>query len=139
MPRARGVEYNNLRSVCGLGHSHRSKLEGAVCELIRLRQLAGEIRLDQVEETVYLTAARYKYIADFRCTDLKTGKPFRAEAKGFPDKRWPTTKKLYRLYGELPLEIWGGSHQRPKLVEKIIPEASGGERKCPKCGAELMP
>lgn len=126
-PRAKGVEYNNQASTCSYGHSHRSKLEGSVCGLIWLREKAGEIKLLQVEATVYLTLARYKYIPDFKCLDLKTNEVFFIEAKGFPDKRWPTTKKLWAFYGEAPLHIYTGSHVRPVLDQVITPR-NGAER-----------
>lgn len=115
------VDFHNVVSTCNYGHSHRSKLESSVCQMIYLRERAGEIRLLQVEATVYLTLARYKYIPDFRCVDVKTNEVFFIEAKGYPDKRWPTTKKLWKFYGPGRLEIWSGSHIRPTLDEEIIP------------------
>lgn len=118
------VNYNNQSSLCERGHSHRSKLESAVCQMIQLREKAGELELLQVESAVYLTEARYKYIPDFKCRDIATGKEIYIEAKGYPEKRWPTTKKLWKFYGPGYLEIWGGSHLRLVLDEVIKPKSS---------------
>lgn len=122
--RAKGAEYNNVASTCSYGHSHRSRLEGAVCQMIYFREKAGELKLLQVEATVYMTEAKYKYIPDFKCLDLKTNQEIYIEAKGFANPRWPTTKKLWKFYGLGPLEIWGGTHTRPVLIETIIPKTT---------------
>lgn len=115
------AKYQNEASVCALGHSHRSKLEGAVCQIIQLRQKAGELELLQVEDHIYLTDARIGYIPDFKCKDLKTGEIFHIEAKGFENDRWPMKKKLWKHYGPNRLEIWKGTHTRPYLDEVVIP------------------
>lgn len=106
---------------CALGHSHRSKLEGSVCQILQLRAKAGELEILQVEDHVYMTLARIGYIPDFKCRCLKTGRLFWVEAKGFPNDAWPTKKKLWRFYGPGVLEIWKGTHLRPYLDELIVP------------------
>lgn len=118
-------KYGNDRSTCKLGHSHRSKLEGSVCQILQLREKAGEIEIIQAEEHVYLSDARICYIADFKCKDLKTGEMLYVEAKGFANDRWPIIKKLWAAYGPANLEIWMGSHLRPTLKEIIIPRWKG--------------
>lgn len=112
----------NIPTLCALGHSHRSKLESSVCQVLQLRQKAGELILEQIEDHVYLTLARIGYIPDFRCRDTKTGAVFWVEAKGYPNDTWPIKKKLWRFYGPGPLEIWMGSHLNPTLSEVIIPQ-----------------
>jgi hypothetical protein len=115
-------KHGNERSTCARGHSHRSKLERAVCDLILLREKAGEIRLVQVEDHIYLTKARIGYVVDFKCELIDTGAPLWIEAKGFPNDRWPMKKKLWKHYGPGMLEIWRGTHARPYLDETIIPD-----------------
>lgn len=110
----------NTRSTCALGHSHRSKLEHAVCAIIQLRQKAGELELLQVEDHV-LISGWYRYVPDFKCRDLKTGEVFWIEAKGYANDRWPSTKRGWKHAGPGKLEIWGGSHANPKLVDVVIP------------------
>lgn len=114
-------KHGNQRSTCALGHSHRSKLEHSVCQIIQLRQRAGELELVQVEDTI-LISGWYKYIPDFKCKDTATGDFFWIEAKGFANDRWPSTKRGWRADGPGKLEVWGGSHANPKLIETIIPK-----------------
>ena len=111
----------NVGSLCALNHSHASKLESSVCQMIQLREKAGELKLIQVQAKVYLTRARIGYIPDFLCTDLRTGGDLFVEAKGWPNDTWPIKKKLWKYYGPAPLEIWTGSHLRPVLDEVIVP------------------
>lgn len=116
-------KYGNNRALCALNHSHRSKLEGAVCQILQLRQAAGEIQILQVEDHVLISKAAIKYIADFKCLDLKTRDLFWAEAKGFESDRWPIIRKLWSVYGPGKLEVWKGRHERPVLDEVVIPKA----------------
>jgi hypothetical protein len=112
---------SNKRSLCRLNHSHRSKLESAVCQLLQFRQAAKEIEILQVEDHVYLTRARIGYVADFKCRDLRTGDVFHVEAKGHASDHWKTIRKLWPYYGPNRLEIWIGDHDRPRLDQIIIP------------------
>ena len=119
-------KYGNTRSTCQLGHSHRSKLESAVCQILMLRGKAQELELVQIEDTLYLSDARIKYIADFKCLDLKTQEFFWVEAKGFESPRWPIIQKLWSFYGPGKLEIWKGTHLCPCLEKTISGKLSGG-------------
>jgi hypothetical protein len=112
----------NTRTTCAAGHPHRSKLESSVCQIIQFREKAGELRLVQVEDHVYLSNARIGYIPDFKCQDTQTGEFFWVEAKGFENDRWPILKKLWKFYGPGTLEIWKGTHLRPYLDETIVPK-----------------
>lgn len=123
--KANHLKYSNERSLCALGHSHRSKLESAVCQIIQLREKAGELELLQIEDHVKISGW-YTYVPDFKCKDLETGEIFWIEAKGKADGRWPSTKKGWRHSGPGKLEIWGGTHRAPMLLETIIPR---GEKK----------
>lgn len=121
------AKFGNTTTVgCHYGFSHRSKLEAAVCQLIWLREKAGEIQHLQHEVHVYLTRARIGYVADFKCRDVKSGGEFFVEAKGYANDRWPTIKKLYKFYGPGTLEVWTGTHRRPVLSETIVPVTQGG-------------
>lgn len=100
------------------GYSFHSKLEAATYQLLKLRVAAGEIASIQCQDQVYLTEARVRYIADFKCT-LPDGSFLWVESKGFAAARWPDLKKLWRFYGPGTLEIWGGNYDRPTLLEII--------------------
>lgn len=123
-PKRSGQEakYGNKGGQCSRGHSHRSALEISVCELLLLRERAGELKLLQCEDHVYLTLARIGYVPDFKVQDCKTGEVFWVEAKGFANDRWPMKKKLWRYYGPGRLEIWMGTASRPVLTETIVPK-----------------
>jgi hypothetical protein len=108
----------NIPTHCRHGHKHRSKLEASVCQVLHLRKKAGEIKDIKVEDHIYLTDARIGYVVDFRCT-TSDGKLFWVEAKGHPNDTWAIKKKLWRIYGPGPLEIWMGTHQDPGLDEII--------------------
>lgn len=103
------------------GRNFSSKLEGAVYQLLKARELAGEIKDIEIQNHVYLTDARIHYIPDFKFTFVATDTPGWAEAKGFENERWPMKKRLWKAYGPGPLEIWKGSWQRPRLVETVVP------------------
>jgi len=115
------VKYSNKSSLCAEGHSHRSKLESAVCQLLSLRKRAKEIISFEAESTVKLTRAGIRYIADFRCL-TPGGDALFVEAKGVETPEWRLKLKLWRFYGPGPLEIWKGTHLRPYLHETVIPE-----------------
>lgn len=117
-------KYGNAPTTgCRYGYSHRSKLEAAVCGLIYLRERAGELKHLAHEVHLYLSDARIGYVADFKCAD-PAGVEFYVEAKGYASDRWPTVKKLYKSYGPGTLEIWGGTWQRPSLIETIVPKGA---------------
>lgn len=103
------------------GHSFSSKLELAVYQMLKHRQLAGEITAIQVQAHVYLTDARILYIPDFRCT-LENGEDLFVEAKGFQTDVYRIKRRLWMHYGLAPLEVWMGSPTRLRLEETIIPK-----------------
>jgi hypothetical protein len=86
-----------------------------------LRVKAGEIKSIQHEDHIYLTDARIGYVPDFRCEAIN-GESFWVEAKGYEAPVWPLKKKLWRFYGPGLLEIWGGTHSNPRLIETVIPK-----------------
>jgi len=118
------AKIGNTRSTCALNHSHRSKLESSVCRILQFRESAGDIKILQVEDHIYLTRARIGYVADFKCQFIATGELFWVEAKGYANERWPMKKKLYKFYGPGPLEIWVGDYKKPVLSETIYPQRS---------------
>lgn len=119
------------------GYSFASKLEASVYQILKLREKAGELKILQAQDHVYLTDARIGYIPDFKCEDLITGLDFWVEAKGYASDVWPLKKKLWKFYGPGKLEVWKGTHQRPFLDETITPksnEASGTRARFKKDG-----
>jgi hypothetical protein len=103
------------------GRSFMSKLEAAVFDLLSLREKAGEIRNLRCQVHIYLSEARIGYIPDFGFEFVATSEPGFAEAKGFESDIWKLKKRLWKAYGPGPLEIWKGSHKKPKLIETVYP------------------
>lgn len=123
--------FNNIE-VNVHGISFASKLEASVYMILKAREQAGEIKVLQIQDHVYLTRAEIHYIPDFKCVDLRSGETFFVEAKGYANERWPMKKRLWKFYGPGPLEIWMGTHQRPILKETLIPKIPARQH-CPNC------
>lgn len=108
------------------GRSFASKLEAAVYQMLLAREQAGEIKIIQQQDHIYLTNARIHYIPDFKCEYTATGEFLWVEAKGYEDQKWPIKKKLWKHYGPGNLEIWKGTYSNPFLHEVVTPN-SGAE------------
>lgn len=114
-----GEKYGSKRTQCRRQHSHRSRLESAVCDM--LAEDDPTFELEQVEDHVYLSEGRVLYVADFRLRNKKTGEVFWREAKGKETQRWPSIKRLWKAYGPGRLEIWKGTYCAPRLEQTIVP------------------
>jgi len=101
------------------GYSFSSQLEAAVFDLLKKRELAGEIRIVRVQASVYMTPARILYKPDFECLDLTTGKIFYVEAKGFETIVWRIKYRLWPHFVDADLHIYKGTHGRPYLDEIV--------------------
>lgn len=117
IPPAKTTKYGATKTSLD-GYSFASKLEAETYRILKLRIAAKEIKSIQCQDQVYLTQARIRYVADFKCT-LPDDSFLWVEAKGYAAARWPDLKKLWRYYGPGTLEIWGGNHDRPTLMETI--------------------
>lgn len=103
-----------------------SKLESAVYELLLLRQKAGEIKNIKKQHSVDLgLGVRWK--VDFSFELVETGERIWCEAKGIEGEGYRLKRTMWKNgAGPGPLEIWKGSHARPRLIETIIPRGYGG-------------
>lgn len=110
------------------GYSFGSKLEAAVYQLLKYREIEGSINNLQTQKHVLICGSeghecnhkmKIESVVDFCFIDTKTGQICYAEAKGFPSPQWPIKLRLWRHYRTEPLEIWKGSWQRPYLDEVI--------------------
>lgn len=99
-----------------------SKLEHAVYLILKLRERAGEIELLMTQSRVQLSDAKIVYIPDFKCKLIETGEVFWVEAKGHETPEWKLKKRLWQVYGPGRLEIWKGTHVRPRFSENIVPK-----------------
>lgn len=103
------------------GRSFASKLEAALYDQLLLLEKAGEIREIRCQHHTYLTRSRINYIADFSAFEFKRACTVFYEAKGYSTPVWQLKLKLWRFYGDGPLQIWGGSYNRLILLEEVIP------------------
>ncbi len=117
----------NYTRVKTAGYSYASKLEAGLHGQLLLEEKAGLITVEQVQDTIYLSEARIKYIADYRIFDRALGEHVWCESKGFENDRWPIIKKLWAFYGPGRLRIYKGSYDNIKLDEEIIPNRRGIE------------
>lgn len=110
------------RSVCSAGHPHPSKLEAAVCDLLLLRQRAGDIRNLKWQATVDL-AFGVKWKIDWAFEQAPDWKLTYAEAKGAETRDYKLKLRMWEGGGgpRCRLEIWKGSHRRPMLFRVITP------------------
>lgn len=104
MIRAFKTKYGNRKTTCRQSHPHDSKLEASVCDQLHLRMRIGEIRSIELQDSVYLTDAKIRYVADFKCLAFN-GEIFWVEAKGYPTAVWALKRRLWRVYGPGKLEI----------------------------------
>lgn len=111
------------------GYSYASKLECSVHAMLVLREKAGEIKILQIQPVVKIelppgSGNRWGCRPDFKCLDIASGKEFYVEAKGLECDRFKATRFIWIAAGPAPMELWKGTHQRPVLVEIIVPEVS---------------
>lgn len=113
------------------GYWFDSKLEAALYERLAMFQRGGAISDLKVKPgTVFLSPARIQYRPDFSYVNNKTGEREWAEAKGYPNDKWPMKKKLWKAFGPGVLHIYQGSYKSFRITETITPLAPA----CPHCG-----
>lgn len=98
-----------------------SKLEASTYQILCLREKAGEIKDIRCQHTVDLGFG-VSWKIDFSFTRTLTGETVFAESKGFQDPVYKLKLRMWK-HGAAKglLEIWGGSWQKPVLVEIIKP------------------
>lgn len=106
------------------GRSFDSKLEANVFEMLRLRELAGEITEIKQQVNVHLTKARILYKPDYSYIDCETQETIYVEAKGFETPVWRIKRRLWKCYGPGPLMVYRGANQNFFLKETLIPDTN---------------
>ena len=118
---ARKPKYKN-KKVERAGYSFASKLEASLFDFLKLREAAGEIRDIQLQDTVYLTAARIIYKPDYKFFEIEENDFAWAESKGFETSDWRIKRRLWLSYGPGKLYIYKGTAARLVLDEILIPK-----------------
>lgn len=114
-------KYGN-KKVEHAGRSFASKLEASGFDMIQNRK---DIKLRRQQAHIKLSKADILYIADFECDDLTSNIQDALryiETKGFETPEWKLKKRLYRIYGKWPLEIWIRKGKGIFLDEIIYPQ-----------------
>ncbi len=120
---SRTTKYNEAKSIRPGGLSFPSKLEAATYDWLSLREKAGEIKIEKLQDHCYITEARILYIADFKILNLETKEYEWIESKGLELPRWIIIKKLWSVYGLGRLTVIKGSYTNLRIDEIIIPKA----------------
>lgn len=120
-------KYGSTR-VSHAGFSFASKLEAAVYDMLKERELAGEIKIEQMQAQVKLTKAEIIYKPDFKCSYTASGIDFFVEAKGLETDVWRIKRRLWIHYGPSSLYVYKGSHKRLRLHEVLEPKQEGEEK-----------
>lgn len=133
MARRRKNKFGAIRTQCIKKHTHASKLESAVCDMITTKEMLGEWKLLNTEKTLHLGPTNYSYRVDFELEDSK-GDPFWIEAKGSERAgRWPETKKQWQCFGPGRLEVWKSGKQGRVYLDKVIIPNVKKTMECPYC------
>lgn len=113
------------------GNGFPSQLEGAVDQMLRFREKAGEIRDIRRQQVVILqdgpSNVKINWKLDFSFEYCATGELVYVEAKGVETETYQLKLKLWRKNPPARLEIWKGRYRKgegvePILVEEITPE-----------------
>lgn len=122
-------KYGARKTKCPLDHPHPSALEAAICTLLQLRERAKEIHsLKWIApvDLIYSVAGKEhskRWKVDFSFVETRSGTAMWAEAKGVETADYKQRRDLWKQgAGPGPLEIWKGSHARPRIAEIILPE-----------------
>jgi len=114
-------KYSNVR-VSKAGYSFASKGEAALFDLLNLRVKAGELEDLRIQQTVMLTNAKIKYIADFSALCVESGEMQWFEYKGYETPEWRIKRRLWLSYGPGKLFIYKSKSGKVALYETLIPE-----------------
>lgn len=115
-------KYNASRTHSHDGRSFASKLEKALYEELKKREVLGLIRDIKCQQHVSLTEADIKMIPDFSAIDCETGAMCYYEAKGVETDVWRIKRRLWKSYGPAPLRIFKGSHKKIYEAEVLEPK-----------------
>lgn len=100
-----------------VGRSFASRGEANCFLYLQAMEQAGEIRDITCQQTVLLTDAKIRYIADFKFWDIKLDQWVWADFKGFETEVWNIKKRLWKFYGPGILRVYKGASMT--LAEEI--------------------
>lgn len=111
----------NAHPTVFMGMHFPSKLEAAGYAMLWAREQAGEISDLARQPTIRFKALDISYKADAVYFNKTQGRAVYVEFKGVLTDRWRLIKKIWKVMGPGPLEVYRGTASRLRLVETIIP------------------
>lgn len=111
------------------GYTFASKSEAALYDVLKEEVRAGLWLELHCQVSVYLTAARIQYIADFK-TVAPDGKETYHEQKGYETNSWRIKRRLWKFYGPADLVVYNYDHKKKEVIFK--------ERLVPRCQLEFV-
>lgn len=116
-------KFGARKTLCSQGHPHPSALEASVCEILVLRQKAGDIRNLKYQHTATL-AFGVKWKIDWSFEQSPDWHLRFAEAKGQDTREFKLKLRMWvGGCGAGPLELWRGDHRRPRLDRVYVPDS----------------
>jgi hypothetical protein len=118
---------NKFKAIRTRGFS--SKLEAAGYDLLKMREMAGEIKDIKCQQAVTLIERNghsIRWKIDFSFWHIPTDQLEYAEIKGVETEDYKIKLKLYKMDPPAPLTIYKGTYQRLYIVERV--EKDGRER-----------
>lgn len=109
------------KKVESYGMSFASKGERSTYEYLKYLELAGEIKVIQAQDHVYLSAARILYIPDFKIFDVKLNKEVWIEFKGVETPVWRIKRRLWIHYGPGLLRVYKKTGRSLSMTEELVP------------------
>ncbi len=99
-----------------------SKMEAAGYDMLKFRELAGEIKDIKCQQAVTLAEGnghKIRWKIDFSYVIKGTGQLEYCEIKGFENQSYRLKLKLYKMNPPAPLEIFKGSARKLFLAERV--------------------
>ena len=110
------------------GRSFMSNGEAECFVFLQALESRGEIRDLECQVTVRLTAAKKRWILDFKFFDVALGEPVWADYKGgMESDRWKWLLDLWPHYGPGRLRVYEGRGMRMRIKKEILALPSAKE------------
>jgi len=128
----RKTKYGSKQTRSSDGRSFQSCSERDLYELIKARQLAGEVELIQTQAKVSVcgpqghscdSKCKIEYWPDFKIREVASGEIIYEEMKGFATDVWRIKRRLWFHYGPGLLRVYGKNSRGVYLAEEIYPRS----------------
>lgn len=115
-------KYSAIRTVCGAGHTHDSKMEARKCDDLTAEEAAGTIThlQQQPEFRVEINGKLIcRYLADFQYRLADSGLPIVLDVKGMTTPIFNLKRKLVEAtYPGLIVTVWPPKKRKARKARK---------------------